>query len=232
MYRLRKKAYIDNLRQSMILCAYKNVESGKMKYIRYIIAAVIICLLSIGIIVLIKSNSALSGQLSDIRTQLTSIQEQVSNIPTPSPPPSPTPATTPIPTASPIPVSYTITTGGIVQALIETGLPIARFETYDENTDPNDLIGRPHAYIDKTNFFDKRIGSDEYADCGMIEIFSNHEDAYARYLYIENIIMSGLTKTQYQLLYDNILLRFDNDFKPSQVDEYDIAMKTILGIGD
>lgn len=66
----------------------------------------------------------------------------------------------------------------------------------------------------------------------MLEIFVNEEDAEARYAYVDNLMLSGLGTIQYELLYDNVLLRFDADFDPEQVDEYDAAMKIILGIND
>lgn len=204
----------------------------QVKYKNYIIAAVLAWLLFFGLNAYSKDQSRLNDRLSSIETQLAYVQQQASYIPTPSPTPSPTPVPTAIPTPSPIPISYTITTEEIVQALMAAGLPVARYETYDATTDPNELIGRPHAYVDKTNFYDSRIGSGKYDDCGMLEIFANEEDAAARYAYVENITMTGLGVAQYQFLYDNILLRFDVDFTPDQVAEYDAAMKIILDIQD
>ena len=203
-----------------------------MKYLKYVIAAVFAGLVIVGIVIYSKNQSALNDRLSSIEEQLAYVEQQAAYIPTPSPTPEPTPVPTEIPTPSPIPISYTITTEEIVQALMAAGLPITRYETYDASTDPNDLIGRPHVYIDKTNFYDSRIGAGEYDDCGMLEIFNNEEDAAARYAYIENLIMTGFIGTQYELQYDNVLLRFDADFDPAQVDEYDAAMKIILGIND
>lgn len=203
---------------------------SKMKYRNYIIAAVAAWLLLFGLHFYGKNEAALAERLNTMETQLAYVQQQASYIPTPSPTPSPTPVPTSIPTSSPVPISYTITTGEIIQALIDAGLPIVRFETYDENTDPNEFMGRPHAYIDKTNFYDSRVGTSSYADCGMLEIFTNSEDASARAAYVENITMAGIGLPQYILQYDNILLRFDKDFKPAYVEEYNAAMKTIFGI--
>ncbi|MEN6636108.1 MAG: hypothetical protein ABFC56_09670 [Clostridiaceae bacterium] len=201
-----------------------------MKYRNYIITAVLAWLLLFGLNAFSKNQSALNDRLSTMEAQLAYVQQQASYIPTPSPTPAPTPIPTAIPTPSPVPISYTITTEEIIQALIAAGLPIVRYETYDAITDPNELIGRPHAYIDKTNFFDSRIGTSSYSDCGMLEIFANEEDAEARYAYVDNLMLSGLGTIQYELLYVNVLLRFDADFDPEQVDEYDAAMKMILGI--
>ncbi len=201
-----------------------------MKYLKYIFAAIIAGLLVFGIITYSNNQSALNDRLSSIQAQLAYVEQKAAYIPTPSPTPEPTPIPTEIPTPSPIPISYTITTKEIVEALIAAGLPIARYEAYDATNDPNELMGRPHAYVDKTNFYDSRIGTGEYDDCGMLEIFNNEEDAAARYAYIENLIMTGFTGTQYELQYDNVLLRFDADFDPAQVDEYDAAIKAILNI--
>jgi len=201
-----------------------------MKYRNYIIAAVLAWLLLFGLNAYSKNQTALNDRLSSMEAQLAYVQQQAAYIPTPSPTPEPTPVPTEIPTPSPIPISYTITTEEIVKAMIAAGLPIARYETYDSTTDPNELMGRPHAYIDKTNFYDSRIGTSEYSDCGMLEIFENEEDASARYAYIDNLMLSGLGSIQYELLYDNVLLRFDADFDPAQVGEYEAALKEILGI--
>jgi len=203
-----------------------------MKYRNYIIAAVLAWLLLFGLNAYNKNQTALNDRLVSIEAQLANVQKQAAYIPTPSPTPEPTPIPTEIPTPSPIPISYTITTEEIVKALMAAGLPIARYETYDATTDPNELIGRPHAYVDKTNFYDSRIGTGEYDDCGMLEIFENEEDADARYAYIDNRIMTGLIGIQYELQYENVLLRFDSSFDSVQVDEYDAAMKVILGIKD
>lgn len=201
-----------------------------MKYRNYIIAAVLAWLTLFGLNAYNKNQKVLNDRLTSIETQLAYVEQQASYIPTPSPTPSPTPVATPVPTPSPTPISYSITTSEIVEKLINMGLPIARQTTFDETTDPNKLLNRPHAYVDKTNFFDSRVGTSEYSDCGMLEKFLNAEDAASRQKYIDNLITSGIGVTQYQLLYDNILLRFDADFTQSQVDEYDSAMKTILNL--
>jgi hypothetical protein len=201
-----------------------------MKYLKYILAAILVGLLVTSIVVYSNDQATLNDRLSSIGARLAYIEQQAAYIPTPSPTPEPPPVPTEIPTPLPEPISYTITTEEIVNAMIAAGLPIARYETYDSTTDPNELMGRPHAYIDKTNFYDSRIGTNSYSDCGMLEIFENEQDASARYAYVDNLMLSGLGSIQYELLYDNVLLRFDADFDPAQVDEYDAAMKEILGI--
>ena len=117
----------------------------KMKYLKIIIAAVFAGLLIFEIIAYSSNQSALNERLSSIEAQIACVQQQASYIPTPSPTPSPTPVPTAIPTPSPVSISYTITTEEIILALMVAGLPIARYETYDAITDPNELIGRPHA---------------------------------------------------------------------------------------
>ena len=116
-----------------------------MKYLKIIIAAVFAGLLIFEIIAYSSNQSALNERLSSIEAQIACVQQQASYIPTPSPTPSPTPVPTAIPTPSPVSISYTITTEEIILALMVAWLPIARYETYDAITDPNELIGRPHA---------------------------------------------------------------------------------------
>lgn len=170
----------------------------------------------------------IESQLDEMQSELDEINQKVDAIPIPTPSPEPTP----IPSPSPTPLVYTITTKDIVEYFIASNLPVARYETYDEDTDPNDLFGRPLSYIDKTNFYDSRVGSSEYDGCGMIEIFENAANAETRELYIENLYSSGLIQTQYCIRYENILLRFDNEFKPSYVDEYTAALESLLHDND
>lgn len=166
----------------------------------------------------------ISQRLADMQTQLNTIQERVENIPTPTPEPTPAPSPTNLPQ------TYTMTTEEIVQGLIDAGMKIGRHEVYDETTDPNDMFGRPSAYTDKANFWDTRVGTGKYDDAGMLEVFMAPDDAMTRMAYITNLYVSGLVQAQYCIRYENLLLRFDMDFKPSYVDEYVTAMSDILGM--
>ena len=51
----------------------------------------------------------------------------------------------------------------------------------------------------------------------MLEIFVNEEDAEARYAYVDNLMLSGLGTIQYELLYDNVLLRLNRFLKEQAI---------------
>lgn len=94
---------------------------------------------------------------------------------TPMPTSSPDP--TPMPTPSPTPCPYgrlsTIDAIDAVNELIEKGVPITNVIEYDEDTDPNSILGQPNGYIQKVNF----TYYGEYK--GMVELFDNIDDATA-----------------------------------------------------
>lgn len=117
----------------------------------------------------------------------------------------------------------------IVNALKESGLPIGNMIVYTEETDTNNLLGRPKQYTSKVNFADTRI--DQYSSDnptgGSVEVFSNADDASARLKYIEKASSGIPVLQQYMYLKTNVLLRIDYDLTPEQAAEYEKAFKEL-----
>lgn len=114
----------------------------------------------------------------------------------------------------------------IVNVFVESGLPITKIIVYDEETDENELLGRPNQYTSKVNFADDRA---EQFDIevnpvgGSVEVFNNKDDAKARHDYLDGIGKSSSLFAQYLYLYDNVLLRIDYNLTPSQAEQYEKA---------
>lgn len=115
----------------------------------------------------------------------------------------------------------------IINTVKDSGLPVGTIIVYTEETDSNNLLGRPNQYTSKINFADTRI--DQYDEennpvGGTVEVFINGEDATARKAYIE--ALSSIRQYIYQ--YKNVLVRIDFDLTPEQAEEYHLAFKDIL----
>ncbi len=82
----------------------------------------------------------------------------------------------------------------IIDKLREAEYPIDNVITYNENNDPNKLLGRPGQYIEKVNFADLRLyQSDENNPAGgSIEIFENEKDCQNRVDYLKKSVRSRL----------------------------------------
>ena len=75
----------------------------------------------------------------------------------------------------------------VAEALKASGLPIGDIQAFDENTDPNGLLGRPGEYTSKAHFLDTRVHDEHGFDWfegeintdvgGTIEVFDNLNDA-------------------------------------------------------
>jgi len=112
-----------------------------------------------------------------------------------------------------------VTAKDLIQKFKDSKMPIGDVIEYTAETDKNKFLGRPGQYIAKTDFYDTRIEKTDDNYCS-IEIFNNTGDMNNRKTYLENIIKSMPTLTQY--LYDNnkTLLRLSNTLSPDQASEY------------
>ena len=129
------------------------------------------------------------------------------------------------------PVVYTAEE--IINKLKEKGFNIGRVVVYNEETDLNELLGRPNQYITKINFEDTRIEDNVYLDedtmlGGTIETFNNNTDMKNRQQYCEAISSRFSISNQYICGNDYALLRIDNELTPSQAKEYEEAFNKII----
>lgn len=114
----------------------------------------------------------------------------------------------------------------VVLELRAAGLPIGEYVVYDEQTDPNDLLGRPGQYTGKANFHDERLEFDEDFDTssgGAVEVFADREDAQVRKDYVDAISQAGPMFVQYSYLQGTVLLRVAGDITPTDAAAYESA---------
>ncbi len=119
------------------------------------------------------------------------------------------------------------TAESILLELKTSGLPITDVLVFDEVTDVNELLGRPHQYIGKADFQDNRVAREEYDNYptgGTIEVFSSKEDCAARCKYLQSLADGSLGAfgvNQYIYKADYALFRVSYDLLPSQAAEYE-----------
>lgn len=118
----------------------------------------------------------------------------------------------------------------IINKFVEAGFPISKIIVYTEETDENELLGRPKGYIQKTNFADSRYEQydiEENPVGGTIEIFNNAEDAKSRYEYLDSVydMISG---RDYMYLRDNILFRIHSELTPTHAKEYEAGLDALI----
>lgn len=102
---------------------------------------------------------------------------------------------------------------------------------YDEETDPNENLGRPGQYIGKADFFDDRM-EDTEDNAGTIEFFSSKSDCNDRYEYLCKLSdpeLGVFGVNQYIFKYDLAVFRVSFDLTPTQAEEYKAAMDEIMG---
>ena len=139
-------------------------------------------------------------------------------------------ATTP---AAPVSPSEKPTMGAkdVVDALTAAGLPLSNIAEQDENTDPNDKLGRPGQYTSRASA--DAPGGDKDAekydiDRGLVvEVFATAGDADARSTYIQDALKSAQilgTEYHYRPTDRRILVRLTGKVKPSQAKKFEDAV--------
>lgn len=120
-----------------------------------------------------------------------------------------------------------LTAQGIVNSMKAQGLSIGEVASYDQNTDPNGLLGRPNQYIDKANFRDTELGPDsqtlDNGGDGTVEIFNNANDAAARKAYVDNISKTSPMLGFYSYQSGKYLLRVVFAMSPDRAKTYQSA---------
>jgi len=117
------------------------------------------------------------------------------------------------------PVKTKLTAQSIFDKLKETeSANITATKIITAENDDNKFLGRPNQYTEKINWSDSRA-KDSQTECS-IELFNNKEDAAARKTYLEGVIKSMPTFTQYIVQKDNVLLRIEGALTPDQSNEY------------
>lgn len=154
-------------------------------------------------------------------------------VPTKTPTPTLTQTLTLTPTLSstptPTPTQVPLTIEEIIGIFVEAGLPITEIIYYTEETDPNELLGRPNQYVAKANWTDNRISSLQggVQAGGSIELFLNPTNMQARKDYLESVTQIMSMTVEYAYSNGNILLRLSHSLTPTQAQEYESILMSI-----
>jgi hypothetical protein len=120
---------------------------------------------------------------------------------------------------------------------LKSKLPrVRRVIVLTEDTDPNDMLGRPNGYISAAVLIDPQgespcSGKNVGADCGAkVEVWPNAADAAARMKYVqEQLKQMPMLGTEYDYQAGPALLRVHGTVKPSIARTYQRAWRAIAG---
>ncbi len=105
---------------------------------------------------------------------------------------------------------------------------------YDEDTDPNENLGRPEQYIGKASFSDSRCEQilEDNLEGGTFEYFETKEDCNARHEYLlafDDPSMGAFGLKQYIYKYSTVILRLTHELTIDEAEEYRNVMSEYLG---
>lgn len=106
---------------------------------------------------------------------------------------------------------------------------------YDEESDPNELLGRPNGYTSKVAFADSRVKFDDYEEQGLakddldrggsIEVFPDADGAKLRAEYIQGVKKSnGILGSEYTYVAGTVLVRVTGKLTPKAAMTYEAAL--------
>lgn len=158
-----------------------------------------------------------------------------------------TPVVTPTPTATtevqePQEKRKTdLTAEDIIMEMKKRNSNIEQVNVFNEQTDPNQLLGRPNEYTSKIDFKDFRINDEELEQEGLnmvggtIEVFQNETDLTTRRKYIEDMYVMYAdflnTTKEYFVQRGNALMRITYKLTPEQEKEYEDIFNDIMDNG-
>lgn len=114
---------------------------------------------------------------------------------------------------------------------------------FNAKDDPNNQLGRPNQYTEKTSWADTRIDPHDFSEensdeinnldpvlykGGTIEKFKNIADLNRRYNYIKKITLVQPVYNQYMYKKGLFLLRLDKEFTPTQAKEYEKELNRLV----
>ena len=108
-----------------------------------------------------------------------------------------------------------------VNELIENGVDITNVVEYNEETDPNELLGQPNGYTQKVNF----TFNGKYE--GTVEVFANIDDATARAEYIEKISASAPVIGYYVYQRDLAVFRLELSVAQSDAEAFEAVLDSL-----
>lgn len=120
---------------------------------------------------------------------------------------------------------------GVVTWLADRDVPITVAQVYDENTDPNNRLGRPGGYTSKAAFADSRVPKSKYGSevddphrGGSVEVFADEAAAVARSKEVQTKLKAFGLGTEYDYVVDGVLVRVSGSVTPSQAASYAKAL--------
>jgi hypothetical protein len=114
----------------------------------------------------------------------------------------------------------------------QDGLPVGQVTCFTEESDPNDMLGRPGGYTSKCDWADKREQQSDPEDLtgGSIEVFDASETAIARADALSAFAGAGMLSTGYTWVVGSAtVLRIDKELTSKQAAEYRTAALEVLG---
>ncbi|GII96929.1 hypothetical protein [Sinosporangium siamense] len=110
---------------------------------------------------------------------------------------------------------------GVIRALAKRGLKIRLGRIYNERTDPNHMMGRPHGYTSKAVLW---IGKHE----GSVEVFAKASQAQKRRDYIQEIGERASVLGEYTYVRRGVVLRLAKELLPSQARKYQATLNKVV----
>lgn len=120
-----------------------------------------------------------------------------------------------------------LTAEDVVERFKKLNMPIGEVIVYNEETCPNDLLGRPGQYIGKADWEDTRV--EQFGDSltgGTVEVFDNQNSSLKRKEYLEPFLEEAMF-LQYLFVHKNVIVRIDKELTPTQADEYKDALESL-----
>lgn len=191
-----------------------------MRKPRFALAAAVLA----GALIVSSCSSGTSHpEAPDVTASVEDAEEQTTATPTAEPTAAPTPT-----------VVAPVDAEAATEAMRAANPEITAVTVYDENTDPNDLIGRPGQYTSAARITDGRAAGGDGIDAGaVVEVFATPEDAQARSTYIQEMLteLGPAFGTEWHHLQGTHLLRVSGSLVPSVNDEYSAAWTALFPVG-
>ncbi len=113
-----------------------------------------------------------------------------------------------------------VTAEEVYYAIETAGFPVHSPTVITEETDSNELLGRPGQYTSKVEFYDIS-GNAGSSDKCVIEVFASSKDAKTRFEYVKSLSESIAMLAEYDYLNDTVILRIDNSVSPANAQKYE-----------
>lgn len=113
----------------------------------------------------------------------------------------------------------------VAASMKDAGAPLEVIKVYDEESDPNEMLGRPNGYTSKLVFADDRLENTGerpgVEDGGGVEVFDSSERAESRSEEIQDKLESAGLGTEYHYTNEGVLVRVAGELTPDQATDYE-----------